>query len=364
MGVNIVVPFAKKLRGKEEEVLRMYYEEYCSILYLSQYYNSSRAILREFFIKNNLPIRSIKEQREVDKDRERPKIDSKFGDYPFTHKNLIGKDSDIRKLYEDDGYSAKELADENNVSEWVIRNWLFKNNIKIRNSKESRNIERRYESQRESLRYKFDKDVIDNIIFDYNDGHGATHIANQMGLDPCVIKRIIIENGVEWRDKNNCYTDKKTEKFANTVFEKYGGWKGRHDIQKQKSLEKYGVENPMQIEKFFFNNQESCKRFKKAIVEGVDISYQGYELKGIYRLLSEGYSIHDIKIGRNQVPTFRYFYDGKKRVYYPDIYIPKDNRIIEIKSKWTYENWLEQNLAKKDSVIDAGYLFDFYIMEK
>ena len=78
----------------------------------------------------------------------------------------------------------------------------------------------------------------------------------------------------------------------------------------------------------------------------------------------EFYSIQDLKIGRGNIPTFRYFFDEKRRVYYPDIYIPKDNRIIEVKSFYTYEKELEKNLAKRESVIKSGYLFDFYIMEK
>jgi transposase-like protein len=361
MVVDIVAPFSKKLKGKENEVLGMYYDEKYSMLYMSQYFICSRDVLRKFFVKNNLHIRSAKEQKDSDKNRERPKIEANFGDYLFTHKNLLSMDEEIKNLYVD-GYSARELAIANNVSECVIQNWLFKNGIKIRNSKEARNNQRYYEKQRDRLKYKFTPDIIEKIKNDYNEGYSAMYISANMGIDSSVVKRILKENGIQLRVGVDIHTDKKKEKFANTVFEKFGSWKGRHDIQKQKSMEKYGVENPMQVEDFFIKNQESGKKFKNAIVEGVRIIYQGYELRGIYRLLSEGYSIHDIKIGRNQVPSFRYFYDSKRRVYYPDIYIPKDNRIVEVKSKWTYENWLEQNLAKKQSVIDGGYSFDFYIM--
>lgn len=89
----------------------------------------------------------------------------------------------------------------------------------------------------------------------------------------------------------------------------------------------------------------------------------GYELKAIYKLLEEGYKMSDIKIGKRNVPSFKYYFDGKLCVYFPDIFIPKEHRIIEVKSTYTYNNWIDRNLAKKDSVLKAGYLFDFYIME-
>jgi hypothetical protein len=109
---------------------------------------------------------------------------------------------------------------------------------------------------------------------------------------------------------------------------------------------------------------QNAKKLKTATVNGKDIKYQGFELLAINQLLEEGYLIEDIKNGKGEVPNFIYHFDGRNRRYYPDIYIPKDNRIIEVKSKWTYEQELSKNLAKRKIVIDSGYEFDFYIMEK
>ena len=56
--------------------------------------------------------------------------------------------------------------------------------------------------------------------------------------------------------------------------------------------------------------------------------------------------------------------NGRPAKYYPDIYIPKDNLIIEVKSKWTYSGkpeWLETNLLKQQATIVAGYNFKFLI---
>jgi hypothetical protein len=56
--------------------------------------------------------------------------------------------------------------------------------------------------------------------------------------------------------------------------------------------------------------------------------------------------------------------DGKKGRYYPDIYIPKDNLIIEVKSVWTYagtDEKLKINRLKEQACLAAGYNFRFMI---
>lgn len=56
--------------------------------------------------------------------------------------------------------------------------------------------------------------------------------------------------------------------------------------------------------------------------------------------------------------------DGKKGRYYPDIYIPKDNLIIEVKSVWTFagtDEKLKINRLKQQACLDAGYNFKFMI---
>jgi hypothetical protein len=38
-----------------------------------------------------------------------------------------------------------------------------------------------------------------------------------------------------------------------------------------------------------------------------------------------------------------YILDGKERKHYPDIFIPKENLIIEVKSKFTYFKYVAKN---------------------
>lgn len=54
-------------------------------------------------------------------------------------------------------------------------------------------------------------------------------------------------------------------------------------------------------------------------------------------------------------------FEGKKRRYYPDIFIPHQNRIIEVKSKYTFEKDKEKNLLKSLACKKLGFNFEFRI---
>ena len=53
-----------------------------------------------------------------------------------------------------------------------------------------------------------------------------------------------------------------------------------------------------------------------------------------------------------------------KRIYYSDIYIKKENKIIEVKSEWTFKINKKKNLLKKEACLKAGYKFEFWIFDK
>ena len=149
--------------------------------------------------------------------------------------------------------------------------------------------------------------------------------------------------------------------FKETIMERYGGWSKLHNMQKAAVKLKYGVENVMQVYDVFTKQQKSSHTVKYINIDGVDIQYQGYELKGIEYLLSIGININEIVIGKSNIPVINYIFRGKNKIYFPDIYIPHINHIIEVKSKWTMQKEYEQNIAKRDACIKAGYLFDFLV---
>ncbi len=60
------------------------------------------------------------------------------------------------------------------------------------------------------------------------------------------------------------------------------------------------------------------------------------------------------------------YYDNEnvKHYYFPDIFISKDNKIIEVKSTWTYKCKKETNLLKKEACEKQGYIFEFWIYDR
>lgn len=91
------------------------------------------------------------------------------------------------------------------------------------------------------------------------------------------------------------------------------------------------------------------------------IRYQGFEDKVILELLKSGLEEDDIINGPGNVPHIPYMFDGVMKRYYPDIYIPKFNQIIEVKSKYTWKKYKEKNLAKYRACKKLGFCVNIVI---
>ena len=96
---------------------------------------------------------------------------------------------------------------------------------------------------------------------------------------------------------------------------------------------------------------------------GNKVYVQGYEPYAITELLKL-YSETDFTVLRNEIPTITYKFENKEHTYFPDIYIPKENRIIEIKSTWTYTKYIDKNMAKLNACKEQGYDFEFWVYDK
>jgi hypothetical protein len=111
--------------------------------------------------------------------------------------------------------------------------------------------------------------------------------------------------------------------------------------------------------------QSSCYNLKIFTFPcGTDIKVQGYEPFALKVLVQEGYKNEDIITHRTKVPEIWYERDGKKHRYYCDIHIPKVNKIIEVKSNWTYLLGKDNDIPLKgQACINAGYLFEIWIFD-
>jgi len=96
---------------------------------------------------------------------------------------------------------------------------------------------------------------------------------------------------------------------------------------------------------------------------GNNIRIQGYEHIALDELVKK-YQELDIITERKKVPTIKYTFKNKQLRYYPDIYIVSENKIIEVKSTWTYNINLIKNIHKALAVRKLGYDFEFWIYDQ
>ena len=138
------------------------------------------------------------------------------------------------------------------------------------------------------------------------------------------------------------------------------------EIIKATNMVRFGVENPMQ-------NAEVSERSSHNAYKAYDYTYpsgridriQGYEKFGIDDLLKQGINEDDIVTKRTEVPICE-FYDkeGKKHRYFVDILIQSQNKCIEVKSTWTFENKKVEVFMKQEALQDLGFSCEIWIYDK
>ena len=155
------------------------------------------------------------------------------------------------------------------------------------------------------------------------------------------------------------------------------------DAFKKTMLEKYGYENPLsvpeiterrmktsierhggtgwQIPRIHKASMRSLSQLKSfTLPSGKVIDLMGYEPQVLTHLLENGYHEDDFDW---DVPIIRFIFNGKNARYTPDFWIPSRNQILEVKSGYTYNNWLDKNLAKEKACKEQGHDFKFLIWD-
>jgi hypothetical protein len=218
--------------------------------------------------------------------------------------------------------------------------------------------------------------------------YGVEHAIQNNEIKQKRIETNIERFGVENALQNSNILQKRRE----TNIERYGVEEvlKMPEIQnkiKTIMIETYGVTNPLQCIEIKDRKDKTCEErygdkdimknanifekvvknsFKKKeyiLPSGKVITYQGYEdvaLNELLKTFNETEITNDVKL----MPKIIYQFNDKKHRYYPDIYIPTQKRIIEIKSPYTYNKQLEQNECKKAQTIQDGYTFEFWICNK
>jgi hypothetical protein len=129
---------------------------------------------------------------------------------------------------------------------------------------------------------------------------------------------------------------------------------------KATNLIRYGVENAAQSQEIQEKAQKNAKKYKEfKFPSGTIRKVQGYEPFALRDLLAAGYTEEQIKTDRKDVPRITYYTsDSKRHYYFPDIFIPHENKILEVKSTWTYACKTDNIELKKCATIEKGYTYE------
>jgi len=127
------------------------------------------------------------------------------------------------------------------------------------------------------------------------------------------------------------------------------------------NLIKYGVEYPSQNLEIMEKTQKNAYKYKEyKMPSGIIKKVQGYESFALDELVKT-YTEDQLKTDRKDVPRVEYMMEEKKHFYFPDIYIPHANKLIEVKSTWTFNKKNDITMAKAKSCKEKGYCFELWV---
>ena len=154
-------------------------------------------------------------------------------------------------------------------------------------------------------------------------------------------------------------------KSRQTCYDRYGVYIlfGSKEYEKL-CIERYGVPNPMQNSEVFSKNQRSNFLKKEyTFPSGKKTYIRGYEPHCIDDLLKT-YNEDEIITETVDIPTISYKKYGTKKdaVYYPDILLP--DKLVEVKSDYTLQKDLENNILKIKACLNSGYRIELRVYDR
>jgi hypothetical protein len=175
--------------------------------------------------------------------------------------------------------------------------------------------------------------------------------------------------------KYGCEHNSQSEEIKNkkklTLLNNYGvEYPTQSEIIKQKSKEtsqkNYGTDHPSQNADYAEKHSKTSYNKKKyTFLSGKIITIQGFEKFALDFLLNnENINEDDIITGCKNVPTIWYNDEsGKKHRHYVDIFIPSQNKCIEVKSTWTAEKKKDCIFLKQNAAKELGYEYEIWIYD-
>jgi hypothetical protein len=178
----------------------------------------------------------------------------------------------------------------------------------------------------------------------------------------------LIKYGCEHNSQNE---EIKNKKILKSLI-KYGTeYPIQNEIIKQKvkdtCIKRYGVEYPNQNVDYAEEHSKKIYNKKEYIYpSGKIINIQGYENFALnYLIINEKIDESDIITGCKNVPTIWYNDEtNKKHRHYVDIFIPSQNKCIEVKSAWTAEKKKDCIFLKQNAAKELGYEYEILVYDK
>lgn len=175
------------------------------------------------------------------------------------------------------------------------------------------------------------------------------------------IKKTVVNRTDECRKK---ISDKAKERWNNPEFKEK--MMIHFNSDKNKKEISYRFLNLWKNENYINSVIKNGKIYKKyTLPSGKIVNIQGYENKALDILLKK-YKEDDIYIGISEINRIdSFFYNdllGKAHRYFPDFYIKSENKIIEVKSSWTYNINFDINQSKMQCCLNKKYNFEFMII--
>lgn len=195
--------------------------------------------------------------------------------------------------------------------------------------------------------------------------YGTSHYLKNERYKKNLKKSLLKKYGVDNISKLDETKNKKHIKFINRTEQQKIDMLNK---TRKTNLERYGVEHLSQDSDFLEKLLKKSFSYKSyRLPSGKIISLQGYEPQVLSYLLNK-YDENDIlfknKDIENRIGKLFYVYENKNHRYYPDLYIISENKIIEVKSIFTYNLDIEKNQLKKITCLQNNIDFEFCIYDE
>jgi hypothetical protein len=134
---------------------------------------------------------------------------------------------------------------------------------------------------------------------------------------------------------------------------------------KNTMFQKYGVCYPLQNQEIADKSSKQSFSYKTCIYpSGKEIKCQGYEPFALKELIKANTDENNIVTGCKNVPTIWYNDEsGKQHRHYVDIFIPSQNKCIEVKSTWTIKNKNSNIFEKQKAAKELGYNYEIWVYD-